>query len=79
MRHDWGNALKYQDNREEFRTLPLNPGESEKTCRPAGSLQLLTAAKMLRVETLKEQISRVPVGTGKTKKRAAFVSFRHGK
>jgi hypothetical protein len=28
MRHDGGNALKYQDNREEFRTLPLNPMES---------------------------------------------------
>ena len=25
MRHDGGNTLKYQDNREGLRTLPLNP------------------------------------------------------
>jgi multiple sugar transport system substrate-binding protein len=30
MRHDGDNALKYQDNGQEFRTLPLNSVECEK-------------------------------------------------
>jgi hypothetical protein len=30
MRHDGGNTLKYQDNREGLRTLPRNPMECDK-------------------------------------------------
>src|SRR5215471_4539170 len=45
MRHDGGNTLKYQDNRERLRTLPLNPME-------CGNFSFSTAAPLAGIPAI---------------------------